>query len=163
MLDFYSLFELAEIKAINVALQPSLESVWRMKCREYSIMFHTPLHVVMNDLDPQLVLQALNEERYTPRIADEELEEFTEILYKIKDPKYSRISKQDMEDMVDAVLNREIARAERKKKAAPTQQTIQAELREEAVKPKPKSGGMDFGSLEKIDSDSEANGPGFKD
>jgi hypothetical protein len=163
MLDFYSLFELAEIKAINAALQPSLESVWRMRCREYSTLFHTPLHVVMYELDPEMVLQALNEEKFPPRIVEEELEELAEILYKIKDPKYSRLSKEDLEEMVDAVLNREIARAEKKKKA-PTQQEITSEVKAAEVKSKiPKSGGMNFSNLEKIDSDSEANGPGFKD
>ena len=113
-----------------------------------------------------MVLQALNEEKYTPRIADEELEEFTEILYKIKDPKYSRISKQDLEDMVDSVMNREIARAEKKKKAnpAPKKPISRKDFVEIPKTPlTPKSGGMNFGNLEKIDSDSEANGPGFKD
>ena len=164
MFDFYSLFELAEIKAINAALQPTLESVYRTRCREYSTLFHTPLHVVMNDLDPQMVLLALNEERFTPRIAEEEIDELMEILYKIKDPKYTRLSKEDLEEMVDAVLNRELARAEKKKKKAPTQQEIASDIKAADSKPKtPKSGGMNFGSLEKLEADSEANGPGFKD
>jgi uncharacterized protein YejL (UPF0352 family) len=156
--DFYSLFELAQIRAINLAIEPSLESIWRMKLREYSQKFFTPLHEVQ-ELDPLFVLQALNEERYHPSIVDEELEELLDTLNKMKDPKYSRISKEDLENLVDNVLNKEIARAAKKK--APTPETIQAEVK--AAESNPKSGKMAFGDLEKLEAVSEANKAGFKD
>jgi hypothetical protein len=155
--DFYSLFELSQIKAIQSALDPSLDSIWRMRCRDYSVKFHTPLHTVINDLDPIFVLQQLNEDRYHPSVVEEELEELLETIYKIKDPTHSKMSDQETEDLVDAVLNREIQRLAKKK--APTQETIKAEIKQ--AESKPKSGGMTFGDLEKMESKAEVNKAGF--
>ena len=159
MINFYSLFELCELRAINAALDPTPESVWRIRCRQYSQMYHTPLHVVMNELDPTMVLQALYEDKYHPSVVEQECEDLLEKLYLIKDPTYSRMSKEDEEAMVDAVLNREIARAAKKRR--PTQETIQADIKKAESKPLPKSGGMDFGNLEEIDGKAEANKEGF--
>lgn len=58
---------------------------------------------------------------------------------------------------MDNVLNREIARAAKKK--APTQETIQQDIK--AAELKPKSGGMNFDDLQKIDSESESGKSGF--
>jgi hypothetical protein len=160
MIDLYSLFELAQIKAIHSAIEPSLESIWRIKCRAYSEKFHTPLHVVMNDLDPSFILQSLYEDQYNPSIVDEELEELYETLSRIKDPTFVRISAQETEDLVDAVLNKEIKRASIKK--APTQEKITSEIKQAALK-KPTSGGMDFSELEKLDSSTESRKAGFED
>src|ERR1035437_4417238 len=113
-LDFYSLFELAQLKAINSALEPSLESIYRMKCREYSVKYHTALHLVYS-LNPMDVLQALYEEQYPPSIVGEECEELLDKLYTMKDPTYSRMTKEETEELVDAVLNKELARAKKKK------------------------------------------------
>jgi hypothetical protein len=159
MIDFFSLFEYCELKAINACLDPTPDSVWRIRCRQYSVQFHTALHVVMNELDPMMVLQALYEDKYHPSIIEQEGEDLLEKLYLIKDPTYRRVSKEEEEQMVDAVLNREIARAAKKKR--PTQETIQAEIKKAESKPLPKSGGMDFGNLEEIDGKAEANKEGF--
>ena len=129
-----------------------------MRCRDYSVKFSTPLHIVV-DLDPMFVLQALYESQYPPSIVEEELEELLDILNKIKDPSYKRVSQQDTEDLVDAVLNKELARAAKKK--SPTQESIRSEII--ANQAKPKSGSMNFGELEKLESQSEANKSGFKD
>ena len=123
-------------------------------------MFHTPLHMV-DDLDPMYVLQALSESKYPPSIVDEELEELLETLYKMKDPTYSRMSAQETEDLVDAVINKEIKRTSQKK--APTQDTIHAAIQTAAIKATPKSGGMSFTDLENLETKSEANKAGFKD
>ncbi len=156
-MDFFSLFEYSQVKALEAAITPSMESIWKIKCREYSERFHTPLHTVINDLDPLFILQNLNEYKYPPSIVDEELQELLDILQKIKDPNYSRMTQEQTEELVDAVLNREQARFAKKK--APTTQEIQHEVIKEAVKPK--SGSMDFTNLEKIDSESESNKSGF--
>lgn len=160
MIDFYDLFELAQIKAIESAISPSLDSIWRMKAREYSVMFYTPLHVVMKELDPSMVLQALYEAKYPPSIVDEELEELLDKLNLLKDPNYSRMSKEDTEDLVDSVLNKEIKRLGKKK--TPTQETIKQEIKASEAKPKiSKSGSMNFGELEKMDSVTESNKNNF--
>jgi hypothetical protein len=160
-MDYYSLLEFSQLKAIHLALEPSIDSIFRIKCRDYSQRFHTPLHVVMNELDPMVVLEALYEEQYRPSIVEEELEELMDRLYLMKDPNYSRMTKEQTEDLVDAVLNREIERA--KKKKAPTQQTILDEIKRADTKPQnPKSGAMDFSQLEKLESKSEINKSGFE-
>jgi len=161
-MDFYTALEISQLRAIHAALEPSAESIWRMKCRQYSEKFYTPLHVVMNQLDPMLVLQALYETQYPPSVIEEELDDILERLYSIKDPEYSAMSKEQVEDLVDAVMNKEIKRTSKVK--APTQQTITSEIKAAEVKKltTPKSGGMDFGSLEKLEAASETNKAGFE-
>jgi hypothetical protein len=159
-MNFYDLFELSQLKAIQVALEPTLESVWRIRCREYSEKFCTPLHLVMNELDPQMVLQALYEEKYQPSEIDGEIDGILEMLYKIKDPNYSSISKEDLEDLVDSVLNKEIKRLSKKKKT--TEEKITSE-KQPISAPKTKSGSMNFSEIEKIDSLNEEATSGFRD
>ena len=151
-MDFYTLLEVSQLKAIECALKPSADSIFRIKARQYSVTYHTPLHEVMK-LDPLLVLQALDEERYSPGSVDDDLDGILEQLYKIKDPTYDRMSKEDLESLVDTVLNKEIKRLSKKKR--PTEETIQEEIKK--AKNKPKSGSMTFTDLEKIDSQSEPN------
>jgi hypothetical protein len=152
-MDFYDLLQLSELRAIHSALQPTLDSVWRIRCRTYSERFHTPLHEVVR-LDPEFVLQHLNESKYQPSEIEEEMEEILDVLMKIKDPTYSRMSATEVEDLVDAVMNKEIKRVGKKK------QSKEVEL----PKPKiPKSGGMDFKALEESESAKEQGQSGFED
>ena len=153
-MNFYDFFELCRLRAIGLAIDPTVESIYRMRCREYSEKFNTPLHVVETELDPMFVLQHLYEMQYSPRIVDEELNEILEQLYKIKDPDYVSISKEELEDLVDNVLNKEIKRLGKKKR--PTQETIATEIKK-AETQKPKSGSMSFGDLEKMDENVESH------
>ena len=161
MNDFYDQLELAQLKAIHSALEPSADSIWRIKCRVYSEKYHTPLDRVMNELDPNLVLQALFEDQFPPSIVEEEAEDLLDRLYTIKDPSYRRISQEETENLVDSVLNREISRMAKSKKKAPTPQTIQEAVKE--AEAKPKSGGMKFEDLEKMEARAESNKAGFKE
>ncbi|CAM6005485.1 unnamed protein product [Sphagnum balticum] len=136
-----------------------MDSIWRMRCREYSQKFHTPLHLVLNELDPVFVLQQLYESEISPSAAEDETEELLDILYKKKDPNYSRMSSEEIEELVDNVINREIKRNNKKK--APTQETISEEIKKAEVKPK--SGSTTFKDLERLDSDQESNLSGFDD
>lgn len=155
-MNFYDLLELSQLRAIHAAIEPTLDSVWRMKLRQYSREYHTPLHIC-EELDPMKILQALNEDKYHPSIVDEELEQLLETLHKMKDPTWSSISKEELEDLVDAVINKELSRASKKK--PPTPATIQQDIK--AAELKPKSGGMNFDDLQKIDSESESGKSGF--
>lgn len=160
-MDFYSVIELEHLKAIQAALEPSLDSIWRLKCRAYSQKFFTPLHVVMNELDPIMVLQALYEDQYHPSAIGEEMDAILERLYTIKDPNYNAMSTEDLEDFVDAVLNKEIARLAKKNK------TPEAKIPFEPSKPKapekPKSGGMKFNDLAAAEEKAEADKAGFNE
>lgn len=159
-MDFYSLLELSQLNAIQAAIEPTIASIWRIKCRQYSEKFHTPLHTVMNKLDPIFVLQALYEDQYSPGVIEEELEEILEKLYRIKDPTYSSLSKEDLENLVDSVMNKEIKRLSKVKPI--TEEKITSEKIKVSVN-KLKQGGMKFDDLEKLDSVSEENKGGFKD
>ena len=161
MSDLLSLLELSQIKAIGNAIDPTLESIWQLKCREYSKTFHTPLHVVL-DLDPELVLDSLYAEKYGLGIEDSEIEDLLEILYKIKDPTYSKISREEMEAMVDMVINKETARL-KKQKVVETSLPGDKPIEINPVKPQVKSGGMNFADLEKQEAGQELNGEGFEE
>lgn len=166
-MDFYSVIELEHIKAIQAALEPTLDSIWRLKCRAYSQKFFTPLHVVMYELDPVMVLQALYEDQYHPSSIGEEMDSLLERLYTIRDPNYQAMSNEDIEDFVDAVLNKEIARLAKTKKVPETKITSQkakTETPETITLPgKPKSGGMKFNDLAATEEKAEAGKAGFED
>jgi formate dehydrogenase maturation protein FdhE len=156
--SFYDLFEICRLRAIALAIDPTTESIYRMRCREYSEKYHTPLHIVEKELDPMFVLGHLYEVQYSPKVVDEELNAILEELYKIKDPNYAPMSKEELEDMVDAVMNKEIKRLSKNKR--PTQETIATDIKKAEVQ-KPKSGSMSFGDLEKLEQTAESNKMGF--
>lgn len=157
---FLELIEQAELLALHAAISPSIESIYRLKCRQYSVMFHTPLDRVM-ELDPAFVLQALYEDRFSASAVDEELEELLDRLYTIQDPTYSRISQAETEDLVDSVLQKEMKRLGKNK---PSEKTLLAKntSEKETKTTNPKSGGLSFESLEKADEAIEGNSNGFK-
>ncbi len=157
-MDFYSLIEYCQLKAMNSCIDPSLESIWNLKCREYSLLFHTPLHVV-HTLDPTFILTNLYEHQYHPSIVESELEDLLDKLYVIQDPSYTKMSKEEMEALVDTVMNKEIARMAKKKKLTP--QKIASEIKEETFRPK--SGSMNFSELESLDSRSGLNKGSFEE
>jgi predicted metal-dependent hydrolase len=112
-----------------------------------------------------LVLQALYEDKYHPSIVEEELEELLEKLRKIEDPTYTKMSDQEVEDLVDQVINHENKRKSRKETKAPTQKTLLVKNTSEIVDlpSPPKSGGMSFTDLEKADEANESGKGGFED
>lgn len=156
----FELLEQAQLLAIESAISPSEESIYRLKCRQYSEKFFTPLHLV-EELDPMRVFLALAEDQYHPSVVQDELEELLEKLYKMQDPNYSKMDKQEMEDMVDAVLNKELKRLGKKN---PKKSLLDKKTSEKEKKPiPPKMGSMSFENLEKADEASEAVKGGFKD
>jgi hypothetical protein len=161
-MNYYDLLEHAELLAINAAISPTAESIYRMKCRAYSQQFHTPLHLVY-ELDQAIVLQALYEDKYHPSVVEEELEELLEKLRKIEDPSYTRLSDAEVEDLVDAVINHENKRKGNKPKKKTSEKTLLEKNTSEIVDlpTPPKSGGMSFGDLEKSDEASESGRSGF--
>lgn len=142
---FDEFLEFHQIKAVYSALNPGFESVWRAKCREYSIKFHTPLHLV-HTMDPEFIVQNLYEDEYNKKHVNNNLDEILDQLRRIKDPTYEPLPQQEIEDLVDAVLNKEIKR--NSKKAV-------------SVEPPPTQGGMSFGNLAK--QDEAEHGKSFKD
>lgn len=163
MLDFYSLLEISELRAIYLAIDPTVDYIWRMKCREYSEKFYTPLHVVVNELDPDFVLQSLYEDKYSPKDTSEDIEGTLDVLYKMKDPNYSKLSAQQTEDFVDAALNKLNKFSKKKEDKKPVGPDKAMAKKTSEIAKKPKSGSMDFKELEKIDSENESGATGFKE
>jgi hypothetical protein len=161
-MHYYDLIELAEIKAINSAIFPSTESIYRLKCRQYSEAFFTPLDRVY-DLDPQLVLQALYESKYPPSVVENELEELIETLKRIEDPRYTRVSQEEIEDLVDAAINN-LNRIKGKKKTVIEESLLDKDSKELKKQPiPPKQGSMSFENLQQLEESSENNTKGFRD
>lgn len=150
MFDFYEVMQIAEVKAIHSALDPTMASIWRRKCRDYSLTFHTPLHMVYQ-LDPEFVLQNLYEMEYTVNGVSEDLESILEYLYKAKDPTYQPINPAETEELVDAALNNLIKKGLGKKPK-------QVEKKEVSL---PKSGGLSFTDLAKAEESAEQGKSGF--
>lgn len=130
-----------------------------MKYREYAETFHTPLHDVVK-LDPEFVLRHIYENKYSHSEVNGELEDFLEKLYQFKDPSYQRITNEETEALVDAVLNKELKRAGLQKETIGNKPVPQKEAKEPA---KPKSGGMKFDDLEAQESKAEGPKAGFED
>lgn len=159
-LSLFDLIDIAQINAIQDAVNPTQESLYRLKCRDYSTIFHTPLHMV-HTLDPLFVLKELYSHQYRLGEVDNELEDLLDILYKIQDPTYNRLSKEDTEELVDAALNKELKRLGKKKPENKVDTKNTSEKKKLKVD-KPKSGGLNFSDLEKKESLVEGIN-GFKD
>ena len=75
-----------------------------------------------------------------------------EILNRAKDPNYEKMDPQVLEDLVDNVINRELARKAKQK--LPTPENIKADI----VEAKPRQGKINFSELERLESESERGG-----
>jgi hypothetical protein len=153
MIEFNDFMEFCKLRAIACALEPNMESIWRRICREYSLKFHTPLHLV-HELDPDFILTNLYETDYTISNAKENTREYLDVLYRMKDPNYEELVQEDLEDLVDAVMMKEMKR----------KGEVRGEVKPEKIwSDLPKSGGRKFTDLEKLETESESTTFGFKD
>lgn len=148
-MDFYGLLEHIQVKSILFALSPNDQSIWRGMCREYSEKFHTPLHVVY-ELDAEFVLTNLFETEFSTKNVKKNLDEILDRLYRMRDPNYEAMDNAELEDLVDAVLNKEMKR--------------KGEIRNDPKieEPKPTQGGVNFAGLDRMDEIAERGKSGFK-
>lgn len=160
-MNFYDLLETLYLKSVKTALDPDAEALWRAKCRAYSAKFNTPLHLV-NDLDPEFVLTNLYELENTREHVTENLEEILDKLYKARDPDYEPMDDEEVEDLVDAVLNKEIKRLGQKPILVAKPKNAEKVLAPIETA-EPKSGGLSFDNLNRQDEMSDFGKNGFED
>lgn len=149
-MDFYDILEHIQVKSILFALSPNDQYIWRRMCREYSEKFHTALDRV-HQLDPEFVLTNLFEEEFSTTNVKKNLDEILDRLYRLRDPNYEVLDDAALEDLVDAVLSKEMKR--------------KGEVRNDPKleEPKPTQGAMNFSGLDHMDEIAERGKSGFKD
>lgn len=101
--------EMAETQAVEAKINPTEETLWRSVERQYSKLFHTPLHLVCT-LDPLYVLTSLYENKLEGLSVkdDEEFNQILDSLYRLQDPNYdSEREKEEEEYNKRAVLEEE--------------------------------------------------------
>lgn len=106
----YELIALCKAEAWAGKLDPTEEDYYLQICREYSKKFHTPLHLVIKDLDPAFVIKSYYEEEFAEADAEEHLEKIMDILYTMKDPEYETFKKNE-----EAEFDKKAVEEERKR------------------------------------------------
>lgn len=104
------LLESCEAEALLGKLESTEETVWRYICRQYSIKFHTPLHVVMNDLDPREVILAHYEGQLEDVDTEENIEKLLDSVYTLQDPEYAQQKRDDLANDIKQYEAEEAAR-----------------------------------------------------
>lgn len=93
-------FEALNLIALKGAIQPDAESNLRYVMRWYSKLFHTPLHVVMQEVPIEDVWLAFYEERYSGLKRDD-LDEFIALALETPDERATRLDAEDAEVNAD--------------------------------------------------------------
>lgn len=154
ILSLRELVELCRAEAISCKLSHTEASAWRSYCREYSKMFHTPYHLVL-DMEPEFVVLAVCEDNLDDINVEENLENLMNRIYTIEDPSYEASQEQELQDWIKDAENEEKDRVSegrpvhsKKKKTVPKKPV-------EEKKEARKEGYLDLSYLEKQDNESE--------
>lgn len=150
-LSLSDLIDLCRAEALASKLYPTEESEYRWFCREYSKTFHTMLHVVEKDLDPEYVISRVLEnglDSYRLR-KYEDFEKVVEQLRRLEDPNYDATKAREFDDFASGIEQWESQRVA-EQKPIPTKQN---QVKEEPPKDPPKQGFIDLSYLE--DSEDE--------
>jgi len=99
MIDFSELLEYCRIEAIASKMAPTEDSIYRSICRDYSEMFHTPLHQVL-EMDPMhVVLNVYEKQAEGMDIEDyQKLELIMDTILGIEDPNYEAKKSKEQEE-----------------------------------------------------------------
>jgi hypothetical protein len=134
MIFLNEIIESCKAEAIAGRLAPNEVNEWRYYCREYSKIFHTPLHIV-ETMAPEKVILAFFEEQLAKKNLSEpdQFEAIIEEVRRLQDPNYDA-NKEIAED--DYVKGIEAWEAERIRKGAPIPRPQKKKKKEES-KPEP--------------------------
>ena len=171
-MSFKNLIDYCSAKALANSMEPTEESVWNALCREYSTKFHTRLDVVMNDLDPELVVLQVYESRLENVDHEENLEQILDSIYTLENPEYSKDKAAEQQVFDEQAEKEEEERLERgeslfKHLSSRSVKNRAKEKKEVAKKvtPKPsklpKSGGLNMEKLAHLAEEEEEGG--FRD
>lgn len=145
-----NIFELSEyvlVKSIHDKLLPDQLSAWRYICRDYSITFSTPLHLV-ETLDPEFILTHLHERNLDKRNLDddEHLNSLLETLNAIEDPEYDA-KRNAEEELANELIVRQDAERRRLKELKKKKEAAIKANKEEKPKELPKQGSVNLSYL----------------
>jgi len=154
MIDFSELLEYCRIEAIASKMAPTEDSIYRSICRDYSEMFHTPLHMVL-EMDPlHVVLNVYEKQAEGMDTTDyQKLELIMDTIMGIEDPNYEAKKSKEQEEFDRKA---ELEEEERIKAGKPIYQPKKKTLskNEEAPDKKlPKGGLINLDYLSKQDSE----------
>lgn len=108
-------FDSIRLLALDAVTNPDGDATYRAICRWYSITFHTPLHVV-EDLPQEDVLQAHFEHTYSEMSEEDRKETLAELLVTEEEKKVKKLAK-DRADAEDYDFGQRMLEHERQKKA----------------------------------------------
>jgi len=153
--SYKDLLDLCQVEAIAAKLAPDELAIHRYYCRQYSKLFHTPLHVAQS-LDPALVIRAVIEDRLDGEDEMDEIEKYLDVVYMVEDPEYVTQRQQQEEDYLAQAQEEE---AERVRLGKPIHPALKGEstLVPDAP-PKtnlPKSGGINMAALKHLESEEQ--------
>lgn len=150
--SFKDLFDLCQVEAIASKLAPDELSIYRYYCRQYSKLFHTPLHVVQT-MDPILVITEVIEDRLDPKDEFENVEQWLDVVYAAEDPAYESQRKQEEESYLAEAEEEE---AERVRIGKPIHPSLKGETTLVPEKPTiPKSGGINMAAMRHLEKESQ--------
>lgn len=159
MIPLNDIIDFCRAEALAGKLFPSEVSDWRWFCREYSKTFHTPLHVVMNEMDPEHVILCVLEEGLDNRRLSvrADFDKIVEELRRLEDPDYDANRLKEIEDWSEGIEEWEDHRVatgaplpKKGKNNAPPQTPTKTQM--------PKEGGINLAYLSKEQEADPDNG-----
>jgi hypothetical protein len=171
-MSFKDLIDFCSADALANSMEPTEDAVWKSICREYSTKFHTPLHLVLNALDPELVISQVYASRLENVDHEENLDSILDSIYTMEDPTYSKdkaAEQQAFDEQAEKDENERLERGESLFKHLISRSTknnatkMKQILKKKTPKPKPmpKQGGIDMDKLAHLAAEEEEGG--FKD
>jgi len=133
-MSFKALVEHAKAVAMADKLQPNELSEYMFICRQYSKNFNTPLHVVMNDLDPEHVILTFFQNQYDDLDTDEHMEDILDMIYEMRDPNYSREKREELKEFIKQAKREEKARIAAGKPIHPSMKSDEVNLKTPVTK-----------------------------
>jgi hypothetical protein len=149
-LHISEIIECCQVEAIANKLDPTNAVRWQRFCRDYSKVFNTPYHQVLQ-MDPEFVILAVYEEQLDNVDVEEKMEELMDRVLSIEDPDYEKTKEQDILEFMRMSEEEEEERIkagkpvfQKKKKSIPKKE-------EKLPENLPTSGGINLSYLEKLD------------
>ena len=104
MIALRDIVDFCKAEALASRFLPSEVSDWRYFCREYSKLFHTPLHQVAA-LSPEHVILSVIEDQLESKnpYNDDHIEELTTELRRLEDPEYDAKAEKEIQQFVSNV------------------------------------------------------------
>jgi hypothetical protein len=154
-MSFSEILELAQAQALSDRLHPTEISVYEKFCREYSKLFSTPLHEVL-DMSMEHVLKNLFSDSLAQWSTEDDLDQFLDLVGSLQDPEYdAKKEKQRREEM----RNIEEQEALRIKENRPIHESlVPKQPKAEVPKQLPKSGGINMEALRHIQNEESEGG-----